>query len=51
MNLTVTKGYKKKNGTNIGRGIGSIECWLLGEDSKRVATIPNGSCGHFHTCC
>jgi len=40
-----------KNGTNLERGIGSIECKLSREDNKGNATILDGSSGRVHSCC
>jgi len=51
MSRAVTKRYIRKNGTNLGRGIGSIECQLFREDNKGSVAIPNDNYGHFHTCC
>jgi hypothetical protein len=50
MSHVVTREYKK-NGTNLERGIGSIECKLSKEDNKTNATILDGSSGRVHSCC
>jgi hypothetical protein len=37
------------NGTNLGRGIRSIECRLLREENKENVTLVDDNGGRFHT--